>query len=66
MDFIGKNSAGSNFDFQHYSNRIHIVVSPFVEWIWDKTDRLWLDVATPRILSAQEAFDYLETLTKAV
>jgi hypothetical protein len=38
------------------------VVSPFIEWSWERGDRLWHDASTPRILQADEATRYLTRL----
>jgi hypothetical protein len=38
-------------------------VSPFIEWIWERSDRLWHDATTPRILQADEAIAYLHKIS---
>jgi hypothetical protein len=30
-----------------------------IEWIWERSDRLWHNATTPRILQADEAINYL-------
>lgn len=59
-DFLRAEPRGTNYDFMHVTEIVPLVVSPFEEWIWDRSDRLWLRDGTPRILSAREARDLLE------
>jgi hypothetical protein len=58
-DFLTKNPKGRNYDFSAAKQWVGLVVSPFIEWIWDRSPRLWIDQAIPRILSASEAIDFL-------
>jgi len=58
-DFLRAEPRGTNYDFVHVREIVPLVVSPFEEWIWDRSDRLWLSDGTPRILSAREALDLL-------
>lgn len=46
---------GDNYDFSWAADVVHVVVSPFCEWIWSRDARLWIDESTPRVLSAVEA-----------
>ena len=57
--FLDNNRRGTNYDFSHVTRVIPLVVSPFEEWIWSRSSQLWLDEATPRILSANEALELL-------
>jgi hypothetical protein len=59
-EFIRIKPRGTNYDFGHVEHVVPLVVSPFEEWIWDRSDRLWLADGTPRIVSAAEAIQLLE------
>ena len=59
--FVSQNPIGRNYDFSAAKNFTWVVVSPFVEWIWDLRPELWLDSNTPRILSPDEAFSLLHS-----
>lgn len=60
-EFFRTNPAGTNFDFGKIRRFVPFVVSPFEEWIWDCSDRMWeQDPLQPRILSASEAIKMLE------
>ena len=58
-DFIRLQPIGRNYDFSWARRLEAFVVSPFVEWIWDYSSRLWYDDRTPRILQADEAIALL-------
>jgi hypothetical protein len=58
-DFITTNPSGRNYDFRWAKTISAFVVSPFVEWIWDRSDRLWHSREVPRILQADEAISFL-------
>lgn len=58
-EFVSGNPTGRNYDFSETKEFVWIVVSPFVEWIWDWKPELWLDSKTPRILAPNEAFSLL-------
>lgn len=60
-DFILEHPSGRNYDFSDIREVVPIVVSPFVEWIWETGPELWLDSKTPRILAPDEVFTWLET-----
>jgi hypothetical protein len=59
-EFLEANPRGTNYDFGGVRRIVPLVVSPFVEWLWDRSARLWLSDGTPRILSAGEALDLME------
>jgi hypothetical protein len=59
-EFLQANPKGKNYDFTGVEKFKPYVVSPFVEWIWNRSERLWLEDGTPRILSAWEAIRLLE------
>jgi hypothetical protein len=59
-DFVRENPKGRNYDFSWAKTITPFVVSPFVEWIWERTELLWHDSNTPRILQADEAIRFLE------
>lgn len=60
-EFFRAKSVGTNFDFGHIRRFVPFVVSPFGEWIWDCSERMWeQDPHQPRILSAGEAIKMLE------
>jgi hypothetical protein len=61
-DFILANPSGRNYNFGWATSVLTFVVSPFVEWIWDRSTRLWHDAETPRILQADEAIEYLHKI----
>jgi hypothetical protein len=54
-DFIRRNPKGKNYDFSDSEKIVPLVVSPFEEWIWEKSSRLWETPSLPRIVSAAEA-----------
>jgi hypothetical protein len=58
-DFIRSQPVGRNYDFSWARTLEAFVVSPFVEWIWDCSPRLWRDDKTPRILQTDEAISLL-------
>lgn len=64
--FVKKNKQGDNYDFSWATEVTGIVVSPYTEWIWSKSEDLWLPdhENTPRILSAHEAIDFLTSQLK--
>jgi hypothetical protein len=62
-EFLSENRKGANYDFSNVTHITPLVVSPFEEWIWDRSSRLWLDEATPRILSANEALELLSRMS---
>lgn len=60
-EFFRACAVGTNFDFRHIRRFVPFVVSPFEEWIWDVSERMWEeDPRQPRILSASEAIKMLE------
>ena len=61
-EFIMGEPAGRNYDFRWARQISVFVVSPFVEWIWERSERLWHDATTPRILQVNEALDWLRRL----
>ena len=62
-EYLSENRKGTNYDFSNATDVKPLVVSPFEEWIWDRSSRLWVDDATPRILSANEALDFLSRMS---
>jgi hypothetical protein len=58
--FLKVNPRGTNYDYTTIQHIVPLVVSPFVEWLWDRSARLWISDSTPRILSADEALDLIE------
>ena len=64
-EFVRKFPVGRNYDFAWASTVSAFVVSPFIEWIWERSDRLWHNPTTPRILQADEAITYLRELSKS-
>lgn len=62
VDKLRANRVGTNFDFSMASEIVAVVASPFTEWLWDKSDRLWLDSNTPRIMRANELVDWATAL----
>ncbi|WP_143029846.1 hypothetical protein [Bradyrhizobium brasilense] len=55
-EFFRACAVGTNFDFGHSRRFVAFAVSPFEEWIWDISDRIWEeDPYQRRILSAGEA-----------
>jgi hypothetical protein len=63
--FLRTTPKGTNYDFSWAENVVALVVSPFVEWIWDSGEDLWLDQKTPRVLSAEEAVRFMEAACQA-
>ena len=64
-EFVLKFPVGRNYDFGWATTVSTFVVSPFIEWIWDRSARLWHDATTPRVLQADEAITYLRELSNA-
>jgi hypothetical protein len=61
-EFFRANVVGTNFDFGHIRRFVSFVVSPFEEWIWGGSERMWeQDPHQPRILSASEAIKMIES-----
>jgi hypothetical protein len=65
-EFVLKFPTGRNYDFAWATSVSTFVVSPFIEWIWERSDRLWHNTTTPRILQADEALAFLRELSKAI
>lgn len=65
-EFVVKFPVGRNYDFGWATKVSTFVVSPFIEWIWDRSERLWHNRTTPRILQADEAITYLRELSKSL
>ena len=63
-EFVLKFPVGRNYDFVWATMVSVFVVSPFIEWIWEHSDRLWHNPTMPRILQADEAITYLRALSK--
>jgi len=59
--FVCRNRSGRNYDFSAAKEFVWIVVSPFVEWVWDLGSELWLDSRIPRFLTPDEAFSLLRS-----
>jgi len=49
---------GRNFDFSNAREFVTLVATPFTEWLWDRSDRLWHDASTPRVMRANELIDW--------
>ncbi len=60
--FIKDNKKGDNYDFSWAEDVTGIVVSPYIEWIWDRSENLWLpdENDTPRIMGAHETIEFLK------
>ena len=56
--FILTKPDGRNYDFRWAEDLRAFVVSPFVEWVWSRSKRLW-DGPRPRVVSAEEAIEFL-------
>ncbi len=59
-DFVLDKPHGRNYDFRWAEDLRVFVVSPFIEWIWSRSTCLW-DGPRPRVISAEEALEYLHT-----
>jgi hypothetical protein len=59
-EFIRSNPVGRNYRFNSFEVLRPFVVSPFCEWIWERSPRLWESDDLPRILSAREAIELLK------
>ncbi|MDF1803366.1 hypothetical protein [Thalassovita sp.] len=53
-NFFSSHPVGRNYDFSTVRRIEHFVVSPFVEWIWGKEERLWFEPSIPRIINPSE------------
>jgi hypothetical protein len=61
-EFFRDNAVGTNFEFRQIRRFVPFVVSPFEEWTWDGSERMWeQDPHQPRILSVSEAIKMLES-----
>jgi hypothetical protein len=65
-DFIVANPKGKNYDFSWATDVKTFVVSPFVEWIWERSADLWVEPNLPRILAADECRQMCQTVRLAV
>lgn len=45
---------GRNFNFSRADSIEYVVVTPFVEWVWDRSPDLWVTEDTPRIMRVNE------------
>lgn len=63
-EFIRSNPVGKNYDFHDVENIEAYVISPFYEWIWELSDRLWVN-GRPRIMAATEALEFLQSFGAA-
>lgn len=61
-EFIRAEPRGRNYAFEDFDEIEAFVVSPFFEWIWERSDRLWVG-ERPRVLAAAEALEFLKSLT---
>jgi len=59
-EFIKGNPIGNNYAFKAHNIVRPFVVSPFCEWIGERSARLWDSPDVPRILSAREAIELLK------
>ncbi len=59
-EFLRLNPSGANYDYSRVRQFEGLVVSPFVEWLWDKSERLWVSDSLPRVASAEEALKFLQ------
>jgi len=64
VDFIRADPEDRNYGFEDFEDIEAYVVSPFYEWIWERSERLWVG-ERPRILAAAEAIEYLQMLKSA-
>ena len=48
-EFLRQNPSGANYDYSRVRQFEALVVSPFVEWLWDKSERLWVSDSLPRV-----------------
>jgi hypothetical protein len=64
VDFVSRNPKGANYSFENVGAIEGFVSSPFHEWVWEKSARLWVG-DQPRILSAGDCLDLLERERKA-
>lgn len=62
--FVRENPVGRNYDFSQVHTVVPVVASPFVEWLWDTSERLWISDDWPRVMSADEAMDYVQSLSR--
>jgi hypothetical protein len=53
---LEESPTGENYDVRWAEKIEHVVVSPFVEWIWSEDPRLWINADVPRILTPAELF----------
>lgn len=58
-DFFLEHKVGKNYDFSDCDDIQHVVVSPFIEWIWSSESRFWITKSIPRILNPNECFRLL-------
>lgn len=60
-EFLINNPVGRNYDFSRAVSIEHYVVSPLTEWIPSFDERYWDTAGRPRILSADEAVELVES-----
>ena len=60
-EFVRQNPKGRNYDYSWTKQIISIAVSPFMEWMWSRDARYWLDAGKniPRILHPKETVEFI-------
>jgi hypothetical protein len=59
-EFLSSHSVGDNYDYSDIKTFVPLVVSPFVEWLPDNSEKYWLTNDTPRVMSAEELVDFVQ------
>lgn len=59
-EFLRANPVGDNYDFSTIKDLIPVVISPFSEWLPLTSARYWLADNVPRVMSAEEFFEFIQ------
>ena len=57
--YLSEHSTGSNYKYHDVGEFVPIVISPFIEWLPNISDRYWISATQPRVMSLDELVKYL-------
>jgi hypothetical protein len=57
--YLSEHLTGSNYKYDDVGEFVPIVVSPFIEWLPNISDRYWISAAQPRVMTLDELVKYL-------
>lgn len=67
-ELLRQHPLGANYDVSWATQVTGLVISPFTEWVWELSDRLFLSrkPLRPRIMSAPEALNFIAAENEAI